>query len=139
MATEAVTGQMNDDPRKLRALLTRVETLARDHAMSSVVVGLAAEEGDRSFPEFVDYLRSTLRVEDGIFRMTRERVVLHLADLDRERATEVLERLMESFQSEFSSVSEPSLVLRFLEVKPGQESPNVKDVLTAIFSSHTLH
>ena len=139
MATDAMTGQMNDDPRKLRTLLSRADQLAREHAVSSVVVGLAAAEGDRSFPEFVDYLRSTLRVEDGIFRMTRERAVLYLADVDRGKASEVLDRLMESFQAEFSSASAPSVEIRFFEVKPGGGLPSVKDVLTTIFAGYTLH
>ena len=42
--------------------------LAREHAVPSVVLGLAAREGDLSFPEFVAFLQSALRVEDAIRR-----------------------------------------------------------------------
>ncbi|MEO1914580.1 MAG: hypothetical protein ABGW98_12075, partial [Myxococcales bacterium] len=71
-----------DDPRKLSSLIARVAELAQSHNISSVVVGMSSETGDRLFPEFVEFLRSALRVEDGIYRMTRERAVIHLADVD---------------------------------------------------------
>ena len=40
------------DPRRLRELMERAETLAREHGLRSVVVGLAGFEGDTLFPEF---------------------------------------------------------------------------------------
>ena len=89
---------MNDDPRTLRTLVARVSGLAEKHAVHSVMVGLAAPEGDLLFPEFVEYLKSALRMEDGIFRMTRERAVIHLADVDVATATGVIERLMADFE-----------------------------------------
>jgi len=80
-----MTRDQNDDPRKLSAMIARVSELAETHAVSSVVVGVAAEEGDLLFPDYLAYLESALRVEDQIFRMTRERAVLYLADVTPKR------------------------------------------------------
>lgn len=102
------------------------------------MVGLTAREGDLAFPDFVVYLQSALRVEDAIFRMTRERSVVHLADVDRLQAQEILDRLLGEFCSEFPSLSAPTIDLRFFDVKPGAEKPRVKDMLTEIFGP-TLH
>ena len=130
---------MNDDPRRLRGLVERACDLAREHAVPSVMLGLAAKEGDRSFPEFVSFLQSALRVEDAIFRMTRERAVVHLADLDPDRAREVFDRLVTDFSDEFPSMHAPEFDARFYEVKPGASDIKLKDVLTEIFAPHTLH
>jgi hypothetical protein len=134
-----MAGQTNDDPRKLSAMITRVSDLALAHEVSSVVVGLVAGEGDRVFPDYVTFLQSALRVEDGIFRMTRERAVLHLVDVDAARATEVIDRLTVDFCDEFPAMHRPDYQLRMLEVKPGVERLSVKDVLTEIFSPRVLH
>ena len=136
-----MAGQTNDDPRRLRGLLDRACDLAREHAVPSVMLGLAGEDGDLAFPEFVLFLQSALRVEDAIFRMTRERAVIHLADLDEGRAVEVFDRLVADFCDEFPSMTEPCLEVRYYEVKPGSSSVRVKDVLTEIFSAKptTLH
>ena len=134
-----MVGQTNDDPRRLRSLLDRACDLAREHAVPSVMLGLTGVEGDGSFPEFIVYLQSALRVEDAIFRMTRERAVIHLADLDREQAREVFHRLLSDFSDEFPSMTEPRFEARYFEVKPGTENARVKDVLTEIFSPQTLH
>jgi len=128
-------GRRNDDPRKLRSLLRKASDLARSHAVSSVVVGIAAREGDLEFPEFVDFLESALRVEDGIFRMTRERVVVHLADVDADRAREVLERLVSTYSEEYPSLSVPEFDVSLFEVTPGEgDEPSVRQVLTALFA-----
>ena len=139
MVAYPMAGQMNDDPRRLRSLLDRACDLAREHAVPSVMLGLAGAEGDRSFPEFIVFLQSALRVEDAIFRMTRERAVIHLADLDQERAREVFLRLLSDFCDEFPSMTEPQFEARYFEVKPGAGKARVKDVLTEIFSPQTLH
>ena len=89
MVENPMAGQTYDDPRRLRGLLDRARDLAREHAVSSVVVGLAGVEGDLVFPDFVSYLQSALRVEDAIIRLTRERAVVYLADLDLMSAQEV--------------------------------------------------
>lgn len=134
-----MTGQTNDDPRRLRELLDRALDLAREHAVPSVVVGLAGVEGDLAFPDFVAYLQSALRVEDAIFRLTRERAVVYLADLDPTRAQEVLARLATDFASEFPATAESTFEIHLFEVKPGSANLRVKDVLTQIFSARTLH
>ena len=86
-------GSRNDDPRKLREMLVRAQGLASEHDLPSVVVGLAGEEGDLVVSEVMDFLESQLRVDDSIFRMTRERAVLLLADVDVDRARDIVERL----------------------------------------------
>lgn len=135
----SMTSQSNDDPRKLSALISRVSDLAESHSVGSVVVGLAANDGDRIFPDYVSFLQSALRVEDGIFRMTRERAVLHLADCDVAQANRILDRLMGDFADEFPSLSEPQFDRRVVEVIPGSERLRVKDILTEIFAPRTLH
>ena len=139
MVANPMVGQMNDDPRRLRSLLDRACDLAREHAVPSVMLGLKGAESDPSFPEFIEFLQSALRVEDAIFRMTRERAVIHLADLDPERAREVFHRLLSDFCGEFPSMTEPQFEARYFEVKPGAEKVRVKDVLTEIFSPQILH
>jgi hypothetical protein len=71
--------------------------------------------------------------------MTRERAVVHLADVDPKRAQEVLERLAASFCDEFPSMRQPTFQLRMLEIKPGGADVRVKDVLTHIFAPRTIH
>ena len=139
MVEHIVAGQTNDDPRKLSALITRVSDLAVAHSIRSVVVGMTAEEGDRAFPEYVGFLQSALRVEDGIFRMTRERAVLHLADVNADRAEEVLERLTGDFCEEFPSMCRPAYQMNIFEVTPECGRLRVKDVLTRIFPPRMLH
>ena len=139
MVETPMSGQVNDDPRKLSAMIARAGDLAESHEVNSVVVGLVCDQGDRRFPEYVDYLQSMLRVEDAIFRMTRERAVLHLADCTLDQAQKVLDRLAGEFQSEFPSLSALDFTPRFVEVKPGAEKPRVKDVLTRIFAPSMLH
>ena len=139
MFEQAVSGQTNDDPRKLSAMIARVSDLAAEHGITSVVAGLTAEEGDLAFPEYIHFLQSALRVEDGIFRMTRERAVVHLADVDPQRAEEVLERLAGDFCEEFPALRRPTFQLRMVEVKPDAGEVRVKDVLTRIFAPRTIH
>ena len=139
MVANPMDSQTNDDPRRLRTLLDRACSLAREHAVPSVMLGLAGREGDLSFPEFVVFLQSALRVEDSIFRMTRERAVVHLADLDRAGAEEVFKRLLADFCEEFPAASGPDFAVRFYEVRPGTGNVRVKDMLTEIFAAHTVH
>jgi len=132
------TGKSNDDPRKLREILDKAAGLATDHSLHSVVVGLAAEEGDLLFPELVDYVESALRMDDAIFRMTRERAVLLLADVAQEGAQEIIGRLCSGFNDRFARLREPAVRFSFFEVKPNDGEVSVKRVLPALFSSQ-LH
>lgn len=125
----------HDDPRKLTAMIARVSDLAANHAVCSVVVGVAAEEGDLFFPDYIDYLVSALRVEDQIFRMTRERALLYLSDVDATCAAEVLVRIYSEFCKEFPAASEPEFDQRMLEIKPGSPPITVRDVLTSVFGT----
>lgn len=124
-----------DDPRKLRDVLARTEALASDHDVSSVVVGFAAREGSLLFPEFLAFLGSELRVEDQIFRLTRERALLVLRDVDAEQAQSVVERLRAAFEREFPTPRGIEVEIRYLAVPPGCADLSVKNVLPAIFGA----
>ncbi len=135
MVEAQMTRDTNDDPRKLSHMIARVSELAEAHAVSSVVVGVAADEGDLLFPDYLAYLESALRVEDQIFRMTRERAVLYLADVDATGAAEVLVRIFGEFCDEFPSADAPEFEQRMIEVKPGVGPLSVKDVLVSVFGT----
>jgi len=130
---------MNDDPRKLRTLVERAGALATQHDVPSLMIGLIAESGDQRFPDFVDFLQSSLRVEDGLFRMTRDRIVVHLADVDSEQGMAVLERLLARFHEEFPQISDASFTSYCVAVRPGEGEPTVKDVLPTLFGAKSLH
>jgi hypothetical protein len=138
MVEAQMTQDTNDDPRKLSAMIARVSELAETHAVSSVVVGVAAEEGDLLFPDYLAYLQSALRVEDQIFRMTRERAVLYLADVDATAAAEVLVRIFAEFCEEFPTSEAPEFAQRMLEIQPGVGPLSVKDVLTSLFGTREV-
>ena len=133
MVQAQMNRETNDDPRKLTQMIARVSELAVDHSVSSVVVGVAAQEGDLLFPDYLAYLESALRVEDQIFRMTRERAVLYLSDVDATCAAEVLVRIFGEFCEEFPTSEAPEFEQRMLEVTPGVGPLSVKDVLTSVF------
>lgn len=126
-------GGSYDDPRKLRELLGKASSLATEHALTSVVVGVAGKEGDLLFPEVVDYFESSLRVDDSVFRMTRERAVLVLADVDRHQAREIVERLVNEFRERFTAAVDPTVHFGFYEVTPDQQEVTVKQVLPTLF------
>jgi hypothetical protein len=122
-----------DDPRKLRELVQKASELANAYDLTSVMVGMTGEEGDLVFPEIVDYVGSALRMDDGIFRMTRERAVFFLADADRERAREIMERLLDGFQQRFTAAREQRVWLAYFEVTPDMVGLTVRDVLPSLF------
>jgi len=132
---EMAIGAQYDDPRRLRELLDKAALLASQHAVTSVVVGMAGQEGDLLFPELVDFVESALRVDDAIFRMTRERALLVLADVGRERAAEIVERLMDGFRERFGAAQDPEVSLGYFEVTPDTQGLSVKEVLPALFLS----
>ena len=135
----AIDGSRSDDPRKLRDLLCKAANLASDYSLHSVVVGIAGREGDLLFPEVIDFFESMLRVDDSIFRMTRERAVLVLADVDRARAEEILERLLNGFRERFATAVDPEVSLGFFEVTPDERDVTVKHVLLALFMDQNTH
>jgi hypothetical protein len=139
MGQMAIDGGHSDDPRKLRDLLDKAGSLASDYSLHSVVVGIAGREGDLLFPELIDFFESMLRVDDAIFRMTRERAVLVLADVDRARAGEIVERLMSGFQERFPTAVDPDIDFGFFEVTPEEEDVTVKHVLLALFTDGNTH
>jgi hypothetical protein len=124
----------NDDPRKLRALLNKVVNLADDHRLTSVLVGMSGPEGGVIFPDVVDFVGSALRIDDAIFRMTRNRAILFLADADRERAEEIVERVIDAFSEQFASVDSPPVGISYFEVAPGMEGLTLKAILPRLFA-----
>jgi hypothetical protein len=124
----------NDDPRKLRALLDKVVNLADDHRLTSVLVGMAGPDGDLVFPEVVDFVGSALRIDDAIFRMTRNRAVLFLADADRERAEEIMVRVIDAFTEQFATAESPPVEISYFEVAPGMQGVTLKTILPRLFA-----
>ena len=122
-----------DDPLRLREMLGRAASLASAHRLPSVVVGMAGREGDLLFPEIVDFFASALRVDDTILRLTRERVVLMLTDVDRAGAERIVRRLLAEFRERFSTLEDPPITLGYFEVAPGTGLLTVKQVLPTVF------
>ena len=128
---------VGDDLQKLRGILGRATFLAREHAVTSVMVGLAGSVGDPDFPEVVDFVESELRMEDAIFRLTRDRVVLFVADVSRADAEEIMERILLGYCERSSRAVDPQLSLRYFEVPAGTDHLTVKGVLPALFAPPT--
>ncbi len=124
----------NDDPRKLRTLLDKVVDLADDHRLTSVLVGMSGPEGGLIFPEVVDFVGSALRIEDAIFRMTRNRAVLFLADADRERAEEIIGRVIDAFTEQFAIAESLAVEISYFEIAPGMEDRTLKAILPRLFA-----
>lgn len=125
------------DPRRLRELMGRVSALAQEHGVGSVVAGVAGRDGDLQISEFMDFVESALRIEDTIFRMTRERSVLFLTDVTRAQAEEVVERLLQSFAEQTAAPKPPAVALGFATVEPGGELPLLRDVLLDAFPARS--
>jgi GGDEF domain-containing protein len=124
-----------DDPRRLRELLSRARDLASEHALASVLVGIGGLEGDRLFPEVVNYVESALRVDDSVFRMTRERAVLLLTDVDLDGAKGIVERLLETFRDHFPATVPPRVTCGYYAIAAGDPEPTARDVLPRLFSA----
>jgi hypothetical protein len=129
--------QSSDDPLKLREVLARTATLASEHRVPSVIVGFASGEGDRLFPDFVSFVESELRVEDSVFRLTRDRSLLFLRDCTPDQARSVVDRLVHGFRREFPVADGPTMRIRYYEVPRGTMDLTVKQVLPAIFAPAT--
>jgi len=125
---------LTDDPRKLRDLLHRTQLFANEHGISSVVIGLAGREGDLQVPDLFHFLESALRVEDAIFRMTRERAVLFLSDVTIPLAEEILDRVFADFRREFPATDFPEFEIGFYAIRAREKGDvRVKDVLPELF------
>jgi len=135
MVTPRSDRSQYDDPRKLRELIQKAASLANNYDLTSVMVGVSGVEGDLLFPEMVDYVGSALRVDDAIFRMTRERAVFFLADVDRKRAEAIIERLVNGFREKFTPAHEQPIGLAYFEVTPKITHLSVRDVLPSLFTS----
>ena len=135
MASHAEHRSAYDDPRRLRELLTRARDLASEHRLTSVLVGLAGFEGDLLFPEVLNFVESALRVDDSIFRMTRERAILLLTDVDTAHAKEIVERILENFREHFPAATEPSVACGYFEISHETPQLAAKDVLLKLFAA----
>jgi hypothetical protein len=138
-ATMQTTDQAKRDPRRLRALMERAFLLSKDHRVPSVFIGIAGPEGDLLVPEFIAFLESELRVEDGVFALTRERAVLLLTDVDLAQAKQVVERLRRAFESRFPSAGDLPVAIRFQPVKVGGKQPTAKAILPRLFTGAAPH
>ncbi len=125
----------SDDLQKLRTILERASVLSWQHSIRSVMVAVVGPAGEADFPELVEYLQSELRVEDAVYRMTRERIVLFLADVGEDSAREILERVLLGYAGRSSRAREPQVDLRYLEIAPGTRDLSIKDVLPTLFTS----
>lgn len=114
--------------------MARAEGLAREHGLHSVLVGLVGRDGDEEFPEIVDYLESALRVDDRLFRMTRERVVLLLADVEVEQAHSIVKRLLIEYRERYPSLSDPRVEVGSFEVDTEATDLSLKNVLLQLFT-----
>jgi len=133
MATVAPLPTSSDDPLRLREMLGRAASLASAHRLPSVVVGMAGREGDLLFPEVIDFFASALRMDDTILRLTRERVVLMLTDVDRAGAEHIVRRLLDEFRERFATLQDLPIELGYFEVSPGTGPLTVKQVLPTVF------
>jgi GGDEF domain-containing protein len=86
------------------------------------------------FPEVVDFVGSALRIDDAIFRMTRNRAVLFLADADRERAEEIMVRVIDAFTEQYATVERPAVGISYFEVAPGTQDVTLKAILPRLFA-----
>ncbi len=125
---------VGDDLQKLRSILARASSLAREHGLSSVMVGMAGSEGDPEFPDLVDFVESELRMEDAVFRLTSDRVVLFVADVERVAAEEIMQRILLGYCERAARADDPRVELHYFEVARGSEPLTVKDVLPALFA-----
>jgi hypothetical protein len=135
MELSTVDRPVGDGLEKLRGILGRATSLAREHALASVMVGMAGPIGDPDFPEVVDFVESELRMEDAIFRLTRERVVLFIADVSRSGAEDIMKRILLGYCERSSRAADPQLTLSYFAVQAGIGQLTVKEVLPALFTA----
>ncbi len=114
-------------------MLNRASGLAAEHSLVSVLVGVTAFEGDLIFPEVLNFIESSMRMDDLVFRMTRERAVLLLTDVDERQAQAVMHRLLEDFREAFPAANDPAIALAFYEVADASPPPTAKEVLPRLF------
>jgi hypothetical protein len=115
-------------------LMERAGELIREHQLSAVFVGIAGKEGDLLVPEFIAFVEASLRVEDRIFVLTRERAVLLLTDVTLGAAESVLERVRGDFAARFPAAADLQVSVRFHEVNPRSAHPTAKEILPGLFS-----
>jgi hypothetical protein len=73
-------------------------------------------------------------VDDAIFRMTRERTVLVLADVGRAAAADVVERLLSDFRARYPMAIPLEVRCGYFELAPDERDASVKRILPAVFN-----
>ncbi len=114
-------------------MFTRATGLALEHSLTSVFVGVTGDEGDLLFPEMLSFIESAMRMDDLVFRMTRERAVLLLTDVDERQAKAVMQRVLADFRQHFPVTRDPAIALAYFEVSDPTPPPTAKDVLPQLF------
>lgn len=122
------------DPRHLRAMFHRATTLSSEHQVQSVFIGMAGREGDLLVRDFIDFVEAELRMEDGVYRLLRERAVLLLTDVDEPKARGIVERLCADFGAQFPSLDGLSMTIAYKPVGTGVVA-TAKDILPGLFES----
>ena len=79
-------------------------------------------------------ITSALRVDDAVYRMTRDRAVIFLSDVSRATGEEIVQRNLARFGEEFAAAEGPKVELGFFEVTPASGEVTVKQVLPALFA-----
>ena len=125
----------SDDPSALRGQLLKLRGLAWDYSITSVVVGMAGFEGDLLYPEIVNFVESALRVDDAVVRLTRERTVLFLADVNQTRAESIMDRILGDFRERFPAAEALAVSLGYFAVTPECRDVTVKKALPAVFAA----
>jgi GGDEF domain-containing protein len=67
--------------------------------------------------------------------MTRERAVLLLADVDQERAQQILQRILEDFREHFPSAAPLAVAIGYFEISETSTDAAAKDVLPRVFAT----
>jgi hypothetical protein len=116
MSTAQAPGSPESDPRRLRELLARTGALACEHAIPSVVVGLAGREGDMLVPELLRFIESALRMEDT------------------SKAERIVARLVRGFEERFPTAESVDVALGYYEVAAGAREVSAKEILPNIFT-----
>jgi hypothetical protein len=132
MATSPL--ESKTDPRHLRALFNRATALSSEHQVASVFIGMAGREGDLLVRDFIDFVEAELRMEDGVFRLLRERAVLLLTDVSETQARAIMERLCADFGAQFPSIDGLNVAIAYAPVDPGA-APTAKEVLPGLFAA----
>jgi hypothetical protein len=115
--------------------MERAETLAREHGLRSVVVGLAGFEATRSSPRSSTTSRARCASTTRCSGSRASAWCCCSRTWIGAQATAIVHRLLASFRENFPSAAEPSVGIGFFEVAPGVVDVSVKSVLPNLFAT----